>query len=40
MTARRLEHLHLVSSKHTDHTLRPDTIDGLPVEEDDAQAIL
>ena len=38
MTTRRLQNLHLVSAKHSDHALRPDTVDGLPVEEDDPQA--
>ena len=37
MTVRRLDNLQLVSAKHTEHALRPDTVDGLPVAEDDDQ---
>ena len=39
MTARRLDNLRLVSAKHTEHALRPDTVDGLPVEEEDEQEV-
>ena len=37
MTAPRLDNLRLVSAKHTEHALRPDSVDGLPVEEDDTE---